>query len=248
MPRLGAEVPGAIRDLVRAEGIVLGYGSVPVLSSVRFRLRLGEICGIRGPNGAGKSTFLKACLGLLRPTTGTLRVLGSEPGARGFRSILGRIGYVPQGKPPGTLRVTVREAVSMGRYGRAGIGRPLSAEDRRAVERALAAAGLSDLAETPVQDLSGGQYQRANLARALAMEPAVYLLDEPSTHLDTRGRKDIAALIQALAGRRSAGMLMVSHDPDLLGLCDRIYEFGCGEVRELFPSPGSAEAAEKDLA
>lgn len=247
MPRSGAEAQNEEtsedRDLVRAEGVDLGYGPVPVLRSVRLHLRTGEVCGIRGPNGAGKSSFLKACLGLLRPSSGTLRVLDGEPGKRGFRAVLGRIGYVPQGKPPGALRVTVREVVGMGLYGRAGVGRPLRAEHREAVETALEAAGLADLSETPVQDLSGGQYQRSSLARALAMDPAVYFLDEPSTHLDSRGRRDVADLIGRIASRRSAGMLMVSHDPDLLALCDRVFEFDGGRVRELCASPGTGRAA-----
>lgn len=229
--------------MVRAEGLDLGYGPVPVLRSVRLHLGTGEVCGIRGPNGAGKSSFLKACLGLLPPTAGTLRVLGGEPGKRGFRAVLGRIGYVPQGKPPGALRVTVREVVGMGLYGRAGVGRPLRPEYREAVEAALEAAGLADLSETPVQELSGGQYQRASLARAMAMDPELYFLDEPTTHLDARGRRDIAALVGRIAARRSVGILLVSHDPDLLALCHRVYEFDTRRVRELCTSSDPGRVA-----
>jgi len=221
--------------MVAADRLSLGYGNKTVLSSVRLHIREGEICGFQGPNGSGKSTFLKACLGLLRPGSGSLRVLGCAPGGRGFVATLGRLGYVPQQRPPGALRVTVREAVSMGRYGLAGLGHPLRPEDKRAVETALATTGLSDLANVPVQELSGGQYQRANIARALAMEPDLLIFDEPATHLDARGRDDVVALLKELATRRRAGMILVSHDEDLLALCDRIFMFGSGAIQETAP-------------
>lgn len=170
--------------------------------------------------------------------------MGTVPGGRAYRPVLVRIGYVPQGRAPGSLRLTVREAVSMGRYGLAGTGKPLRSVDRTAVEQALQAAELKDLAETPVQELSGGQYQRTNLARALAMEPELFLLDEPTTHLDTRGRRDVASVIRTLAGLPRAGMLLVSHDTELLELCGRIYEFKSGTGREIQGSGGERGGTE----
>lgn len=227
--------------LIRAEDLTIGYADKIVLSSVRMRMEQGEICGFQGPNGSGKSTLIKACLGLLRPRTGALSVLGLPPGGRGFRSALRAIGYVPQQKAPGELRLTVREAVSMGRYGRVGLARQLRHTDRDAIESALSMAGLKDIAERPVQELSGGQYQRANIARALAMEPDLFILDEPTTHLDARGRDDVAALLETVARGRTAGMLLVSHDARLLALCDRVFEFGSGKVSEAAPRGKAGE-------
>lgn len=222
----------ASAPLIQAKDLSLSYGPKVVLSAVCLRTGGGEICGFRGPNGSGKSTFLKACLGLVRPRSGSLTVLGLAPRGRAFRAALSRIGYVPQQNPPGALRVTVREAVAMGRCGMVAPGRPLGPADRRAVDEALEAAGLSDLAQAPVQELSGGQYQRTNLARALVREPDLLILDEPTTHLDAQGRDDVKDMLAAVAAGRKASMILVSHDEDLLRLCDRLFDFGGGAVKE----------------
>lgn len=227
--------------LIRAQDVTIGYGAKTVLSSVRMRMEGGEVCGFRGPNGSGKSTLIKACLGLLRPQGGSLSVLGLPPGARGFRGALRRIGYVPQQPQAGSLRVTVREAVSLGRCGMAGLGRPLGRTDREAVQAALEEVELSGLAEAPLRELSGGQRQRANIARALAMEPDLFIFDEPTTHLDAQGRDDVAALLESVARGRTAGMLLVSHDARLLALCDRVLEFGNGSVSEAVPRAKAGE-------
>lgn len=227
--------PGSGEPVLLASNLALGYGDRIVLSSVDMEILPGEVCGFTGPNGSGKSTLLKAALGLIRPIRGSLRVLGAEPHSSGGSFVRRRIGYVPQQRPPGALRITVREAVSMGRYARAGLGRPLGPEDGKAVARALAAAGLEGLEERAVQEISGGQYQRTAIARALAAEPELLVFDEPSTSLDTLGRKETAALIARLAAAAQAGMLLVSHDPELLALCGRIFEFVSGSVREAPP-------------
>ncbi len=230
--------------LIEAAELELGYGSRIVLGSVNLRVAEGEVCGFRGPNGSGKTTFLKACLGFLPVAGGSLRVLGGTPRRKGYRTVLTRIGYVPQQRPPGRLRLTVREAVALGRCGIAGLGRPLGAEDRRAVEEALTVTGMDGLADRTVQELSGGQYQRTNIARALAMRPELLIFDEPLSNLDARGRADVAALVGRLAGGRTGGMLLVSHEEELLTLCGRVYEFGRGTVRQAVPAAAQTPGGE----
>lgn len=221
--------------MLEASGLELGYGSIAVLRSVSVRIEggPGRTVGLRGPNGAGKSTFLKACLGLLAPRAGSLRVLGAMPGARGFRSTLARIGYAPQSRPPGALRLTVAEAVELGRYGRLGLFGCRTSADRAAVAAAMERAGVAELAGRAMQELSGGQYQRVAVARALAGDPELLMLDEPGSHLDAEGRRGIVDLVSGLAGEARASLLLVSHDPELLALCDSFIDFRDGIAREL---------------
>jgi len=222
--------------LVEAEALELGYGRRTVLRVPRLRIEggRGRTVGLRGPNGAGKSTFLKACLGLVAPRSGSLRVLGAESGKRGFRSTLARIGYAPQSRPPGSLRLTVAEAVELGRYGRVGLFGRAGPADRRAVEVALALAGLDGLEDRAVQELSGGQYQRVAIARALAAEPELLMLDEPGSHLDAEGRRGVAELVAGMARKGAVSVLLVSHDAEVLALCDCIVDFEGGAAMEGF--------------
>ncbi len=218
--------------LLVAEGLSLGYGPVKVLEDVSLRIdgERGRIVGLRGPNGAGKSTFLKACLGLHAPSAGTLRLMGLMRGERGFRGLLSRLGYVPQSRPPGQLRLSVEEAVGLGRYGRIGFLGRTHADDYRAIRAAMERAGIGALARRAVQELSGGQYQRVAIARALAAEPELLLFDEPGSHLDTAGRRGIVELLGSLAQEKAASMLLVSHDRELLALCDTYLDFGKSRV------------------
>ena len=218
--------------LLSVVNLTLGYGRVAVIEGASFRIPGGKgtILGLRGPNGAGKSTFLKACLGLHPPTAGSIRLLGLSPGDGRFRSLYARLGYVPQSRPPGQLRLTVAEAVGLGRYGRIGFLGRARPEDRSAIARAMERAGISNLARRAVQELSGGQYQRVAIARALAAEPELLLLDEPGSHLDADGRSGIVGLLGSLIREKAASMLLVSHDPELLAQCGAFLDFGGGGI------------------
>ena len=225
----GAEAPAA----VEASDLRLAYGDRTVLSGVRFRMAADRgMVALAGPNGSGKSTFLRACLGLLPPREGTLRLFGAAPGSRAYRSALRLVGWAPQQRAPGSLRLSVRELVSVGRCAGAGLFRRLGAEDRAAVEAAMETAGIAGLADRATQELSGGQLQRANLARALVSAPRLLLLDEPTTHLDAESRGSVVALLEKLAAERRVAIAVVSHDPGVLALCDRFYAFGDGSARE----------------
>ncbi len=219
--------PGAA-PLLEALGLTLAYGTRQVLDTVSFRIDggRGTILGLSGSNGTGKSTLLKTCLGLHRPSGGKLRLLGLAPGEKGFPRLLARIGYVPQARPPGQLRLTVKEAVGLGRWGRIGFLGRTGAADRSAIARAMERAGVDHISARAVQELSGGQYQRVAIARALASEPELLLFDEPASHLDADGQSGILELIVSIARERAASMILVSHAPELLALCDSLLEFG----------------------
>jgi zinc transport system ATP-binding protein len=216
--------------LVAADSLALGYGKTTVLSSVSLSLERGEgPLALCGPNGGGKSTFLKACLGIVRPRSGSLRVLGARPGNP---RTLRRIGFVPRSRPGGGLRVTALELAAMGMEAVRGPLKKISAEDKLAVEAALERCDALDLRSRPADELSGGQYQRVLLARALAPEPELLLLDEPGAHLDAESRGRIISLIDGLAASGNVGLLVVSHDRDLLSSCSRFIHFEAGSARE----------------
>jgi zinc transport system ATP-binding protein len=186
------------------------FQDVLVLDEVSLTVPPGSFLALLGPNGAGKTTLLRVILGLVRPITGTVRVFGKQPWELdGERR---RIGYVPQ-----VLSVDVNfpvradEVVLMGRYGRIGMLHRPSLEDRAAADRAMERVGIADLAGRPIARLSGGQRQRVFLARALANEPDLLLLDEPTTGVDVAAGESLYELLRQL---HQAGMtiLVVSHD------------------------------------
>jgi len=218
---------------IEAVDLTLAYGSRTVVSGVNLRFGADAgVIGLAGPNGSGKSTFFKACLGLVTPKAGVVRVFGECESSRLFRDALRMVGWAPQQRAPGTLRMTVRELVSLGRCAKAGLFRPLTAGDRAAVEEAMETAGIADLSKRPTQELSGGQLQRANIARALAAKPRLLLLDEPTTHLDRESRRSVIILLEKLASGGRVAMAVVSHDPEALALCGRYLAFADGGVKE----------------
>jgi len=220
--------------LLESRRLELSYRGVPVLTDLNLRWSAADgPLALTGPNGSGKSTFLKACLGLLKPRSGELRVLGRSRSDRDFRAVLRSVGWTPQQRPPPALRLTVSEMVGLGRDASARPFRPASAEARAAVEQAMALCGIGDLGRRAVQELSGGQFQRASIARALAGGPKLLLLDEPTTFLDRESRAAVTALLERLIADGFGAIALVSHDPDLLGLCSRFWGFADAAVAEI---------------
>lgn len=225
---------------MEASALALGYGGRRVIDGVNLSVPAGGgAVALVGANGSGKSTFLKACLGLVPPQEGSLCVLGTDSRARGFRRVLKRAGWVPQQRPGGTLRLSVREFVYLGRHAASGFGLFFGASDKAAVERAMETAGISALAGAQVQELSGGQFQRASIARALAGAPELLLLDEPTTHLDSESRALVLRTILSIKNAGKTTVVVVSHDPAVLDLCDVRYEFLGGRVRKSVPAEGA---------
>jgi zinc transport system ATP-binding protein len=198
-----------ISDPVSASGVVVSYDGRPVLRGVTLQVRAGEVVAILGANGSGKSTLVKAVLGLLPLTAGEVRLFDTP--RRRFRDWR-RIGYVPQRLGAGSgVPATVREVVSSGRLARRGFLRPATGADRAAVAAALTDVGLLDRAADPVATLSGGQQQRVLIARALAGEPELLVLDEPTAGVDAASQR---AFADALAGFVAGGgtVLLVAHE------------------------------------
>jgi len=200
-------------DVVTVSGVRAGYPGRVVLEDVSLRVGPGELVAVVGPNGSGKSTLLKVLAGLLRPLVGDVKVVGAPPGRQPLK-----IAYLPQAEAVDwSFPVSVRDVVLMGRYRRAGWLRTTGRDDAQAAERALELTGIRDLADRQIGELSGGQQRRAFLARSLAQDPAVYLLDEPVTGVDPTTEDDLMAI---LAEERRAGKTVLASTHDLAGVAE----------------------------
>jgi zinc transport system ATP-binding protein len=195
---------------IELEDVSFSYrGGPPALENVSLIVDQGTFLGIAGPNGGGKTTLLRLALGLERPASGSVRRFGAPAGARGGP----RVGYLPQraqiysGTP-----VTVRELVEAGRLAVRGPLGPLRADDRLAVEEAIERVGLSDRANAPLRTLSGGLQQRAFIAKALATEPSLLALDEPTTGVDAESQETLATLLAELRSELGVTILYISHE------------------------------------
>jgi zinc transport system ATP-binding protein len=197
-------------QIIKLEHIYVAFQDLLVLEDVSLNVSPGDFLAIIGPNGAGKTTLLKVILGLVRPVSGQVRVFGKAPWALdGGRW---RIGYVPQMQSVDiNFPIYASEAVLMGRYGRIGLLKRPSSNDRAAVHKAMDRIGIADLADRPLARLSGGQRQRVFLARALANDPALLLLDEPTTGVDVAATEGLYELLRVLH-EDGITILVVSHD------------------------------------
>lgn len=196
------------QEIIRFDHVRLGYGRKVVLPDVTFAIRAGEFFGVVGPNGAGKTTLLRAILGTLMPQAGSVSVRNTDGTPL-------RWGYVPQRDAiDSVLPFTALDVVMMGRYHRVGPVRLPGENDRAAARRSLEHVGVEGLAGRVFRDLSGGQKQRVLIARALASEPDVLVLDEPANGMDLASRVAMLDLIGELHGRDRLTVLMVSHQLD----------------------------------
>jgi zinc transport system ATP-binding protein len=196
--------------VVELDDVSFGYrAGMRVLHDVSLRVEPGEFVAIAGPNGGGKTTLLRLILGLERPTEGTVRVFGTS----GKAADGARIGYLPQrARLIGEAPVTVREVVATGRIAPAGIWGPLRRADRDAVASAIGTVGLTDRADSPLRTLSGGMQQRALIAKALASEPTLLALDEPTTGVDAESQESLGILLEELRSQLGVTILYVSHE------------------------------------
>lgn len=189
------------------DGLRAGYIGHAVLEGVSFRLPRASMTGVVGPNGAGKSTLIKAMLGLLEGASGQVQVLGGT-----LRERQNRVAYVPQrSSVDWDFPATVRDVVVMGRYGRMPWWKWPGKAERLAAMDALERVGLADLADRRISDLSGGQQQRVFLARALAQEAELYLLDEPLAGVDAASEAVIIGILQGLRDQ-GGSIVAVHHD------------------------------------
>lgn len=206
---------------VRARGLACGYEKRRVLEGLDFEIPRGRLTGILGPNGGGKSTLVKTLMGLLPPLAGSYAIGGSEGEALKPALRAREAAYVPQ-HAEGDEAWTVADLVALGRYVHAPAGW-LRAADRLAIDEAIAAVGLSELRDRRMGELSGGQRQRAYLARALAQEAPLLMLDEPTAALDLGHQVAFYRLMRERLEDRRLSVVAVLHDLNLAAqFCDRL--------------------------
>jgi zinc transport system ATP-binding protein len=202
--------------VLRAANLSAGYGPVPAIDSIDLAVEPGDYIGIVGPNGSGKTTLLRALLGLLPARAGTV-ALWDTPLAdfRDWR----RIGYLPQVAqlPFRRFPADVREVVASGRTAHLRFPKRLGAADHDAIDRALGLLDLHAVARRMIGELSGGQFQRVCLARALVAEPDLLILDEPTSALDPAFREQFYDLLTRLNREKKTTLLLVTHDSATVG-------------------------------
>ncbi len=215
--------------LLELRGVGFAYPAAPRyrtrpfgLHDLSFAVAPGEIVGVIGPNSAGKTTLVRLLTRVLEPGAGEITLEGRRLRSWNRAELARRIGVVPQGVPP-QFPFTVGELVLMGRYPHAPDRYFEQPADLAAAREAMAATGVLALAALPLDSLSGGERQRAVVARALAQEPRLLILDEPTAHLDLRYQAESAALLRRLNREHGVTVLLVSHDLNLAGeVCDRL--------------------------
>lgn len=193
--------------ILEIHNLSASYNRKPVLWDIDFRLGAGQLVGIVGPNGSGKTTLLKNIMGLMDPDSGYVRLFGEE-----LKKVRDRVSYVPQRETVDwQFPVSVREVVEMGRYRTDNLMRRLRRSDHELVDQALEKVGMLEYASRQINQLSGGQQQRVFLARSLAQDADLYLMDEPFVGVDAATESSI---LEVLSDLRSAGktVVIVHHD------------------------------------
>lgn len=209
--------------------LAFSYDEQPVLSNINFIARPGEVCALFGPNGSGKTTLLRCCLNLLRPSRGSIHVAGEEATTLGVRDLARKIAYVPQEHKP-QFHYAVHEVVLMGRTPHIDRMFGIPNRDKLSAVRAMDMLGIRDLAGRSFRELSGGQRQLVLIARAVAQETPLMLLDEPTSSLDFANQIRIWTVLQEIA---STGIcvLACSHDPNHVAwFCDRVIVMNDGTI------------------
>ncbi|HEV3474830.1 MAG TPA: ABC transporter ATP-binding protein [Actinomycetota bacterium] len=216
-------------DLLTFERVTAGYGARVALEDASFTVGAGEVVGLIGPNGSGKTTAVRVASRALRPSAGQVTVAGRDPYALRAREVARLVAVVPQEMSP-ALEFTAQEVVLIGRSPYLSPFAGGTLHDFRRVREAMESAGVAELADRPLGELSGGEKRRVILAQALAQDAPVLVLDEPTTHLDPKHVLDIMETVRRLAGAGRA-VLAVFHDLNLASAtCDRLIALRDGTV------------------
>ena len=226
--------------VIKIQDAVVSYREDVALQGVSLEVKKGEFIGIIGPNGAGKTTLLTVINGLGKLVSGKAWVLGSWLNGRNSSNLRKYIGYVAQVENiDARLPINVRETVMVGCYGRLGLfHRPTQAQ-WKTVDEVLEMVGVAHLSQRPIGHLSGGEYQRAAIARALIQKPEIFLLDEPTASIDKRAQREILSLIQLIHKEYHTTTLFVTHDLRTLpSTCQRLILMKDGRIWQ----QGSPEA------
>jgi zinc transport system ATP-binding protein len=223
----------AAKPIVELRDISVTYANgVLALEGITLDVNDKDLIALIGPNGAGKSTLLKVILGLIKPTTGTVRLLGSEDLTKNLKYV----GYVPQSAQARdqTLPFSVFETVMLGRTPQAGLFHGMGTKDRRKVEEMLKLFGIFELKDRKIGQLSGGQSQRVFLAKAMVANPKLLLLDEPTSGVDTTSKTEFYNTLDRLNKETGIAVILSSHDIGVITkianrvLCINRSQFFCG--------------------
>ena len=219
--------------VINIENAVVSYREDIALRGVSLRVKSGEFVGIVGPNGAGKTTLLTIVNGLGKLLHGRVTVLGHHLTRGNGHFLRKRVGYVAQVQNiDPRMPMNVREVVMIGRYGLLGLLRRPGKHDWKIVDEMLELVGMVHLAQRPIGHLSGGEQQRVAIARCLAQEPELFLLDEPTASLDWRAKTEIMELVKMIHDLRHLTTLFVTHDLSSLPVaCDRVVLMKEGLIR-----------------
>jgi ABC-type Mn2+/Zn2+ transport system ATPase subunit len=222
-------------QILSVSGVTLGYPGVTALSNISFSVKQGDFIGIIGPNGSGKSSLLKGILGLLNIMAGEIRFCDNRFDISQIRR---EIGYVPQkSKNDITFPALVQDVVLMGLYAQIGWFHPIKKQHRDKAIESLKLVGMADYAERPIGALSGGQQQRVMIARALAADPKLLMLDEPTASVDISAQQAILETLANLKSEKKMTILMVTHDiNEVVHSCDKILLINSS--RNYFGTPG----------
>lgn len=210
--------------VINIENAVVSYREDVALRGVSLKVKSGEFVGIVGPNGAGKTTLLTIVNGLGKLLSGRVWVLGDYLTPGNSHSLRKKVGYVAQIQNiDPRMPMNVREVTMIGRCGLLGLLRRPSRHDWKIVDELLELVGMTNLARRPIGHLSGGEQQRVAIARCLAQEPQIFLLDEPTASLDWRAKIDVLELVKLIHDSRHLTTLLVTHDLGALPVaCNRV--------------------------
>jgi len=208
--------------IISLNNVSFSYNAVPIVEDINLSIKQNDFLGIIGPNGGGKTTLLKIVLGLIEPKKGTVRVFNKLP--KQGRNL---VGYIPQQfKFDFDFPINVLETVLMGRLGKRGLYRGYCKEDIKISLEALKAVGMEEFKERQIGKLSGGQRQRVFLARALATQPKLLLLDEPMSSIDPKWQKSFYELLAKL--KKKMAIVLVTHDVSAISVyVDKIACLNC---------------------
>lgn len=203
------------KNIIEVKNVSFSYGNTTVLKDITLTIHQGDYLGIIGPNGSGKSTLLKLMVGLLKPTQGEIKLFGQS--LNNFKD-WHKLGYVSQKVVnfDYLFPATVQEVVEMGRYGSKGLFKNINKKDNEIVKKSLQQVEMWNFRDRLIGDLSGGQQQRVFIARALAAEPEVIFLDEPTVGVDAKNQEQFYTLLKKLNRELNLTLVMISHDLEVM--------------------------------
>lgn len=212
-------------NIIELNNVSFAYNTtIDVIRDISLTVHKGDYLGIIGPNGSGKTTLLKIMIGILKPTKGSVKIFGHDMKDLEDRT---KIGYVPQKATylQTEFPATVAEVVIMGRYAKRGILKMINKHDWDIVKKSLEEVDMQDHHNKLIHDLSGGQQQRVLIARALASEPEIIFLDEPTVGIDTQTQQKFYELLEKLNKKMNITLVLVSHDIDVV--TNEVSELAC---------------------